>query len=177
MRQLARAVQALEDSLGAEMAEVEQDVPVQRRALVDLGLLGARDDVARGELHRVGRIPHEEALAVLVQEVRPSPRQPSVMSTPVGASVVGWNCIISMSFSATPDSERKRHAVARCRRTHSSSPCTDARAPVARITVFARIDVQPAVQKIPGDHALAATVVDRRASTRRTPRTSGCRAS
>ena len=24
------------------------------------------------------------------------------MSTPVGASVVGWNCIISMSFNGTP---------------------------------------------------------------------------
>jgi hypothetical protein len=24
------------------------------------------------------------------------------MSTPVGASVVGWNCIISMSLSGTP---------------------------------------------------------------------------
>jgi hypothetical protein len=24
------------------------------------------------------------------------------MSTPVGARVVGWNCIISMSLSATP---------------------------------------------------------------------------
>src|SRR5947199_392649 len=32
----------------------------------------------------------------------PSPRVPSVISTPVGDSVVGWNCIISMSSRATP---------------------------------------------------------------------------
>ena len=46
-RELARPVQPLEDLLRAEVAEVEQDVAVDAAALVDLGLLGARDDVAR----------------------------------------------------------------------------------------------------------------------------------
>ena len=32
----------------------------------------------------------------------PSPRQPSVMRTPDGKSVVGWNCMNSMSFSGSP---------------------------------------------------------------------------
>ena len=96
-------MEALEDLLGAEVAEVEQDVAVEPAPRVDLRLLGARDDVARGELHRVRRVVHEEALGLsLFSRYAPSPRQPSVMSTPVGASVVGWNCIISMSFSATP---------------------------------------------------------------------------
>src|SRR4029078_6976885 len=39
-------------------------------ALVDLGLLGAGDDVARGELHLVGRVLLHEALALGVVEVR-----------------------------------------------------------------------------------------------------------
>jgi len=95
-------VQALEDPVGAEMPQVEQDVAVDTAPFVDLGLLGARDDVARRELHRVGRVMLEEALALRVQQVRPLPAHPSVMRTPVGASVVGWNCIISMSLSGTP---------------------------------------------------------------------------
>ena len=32
----------------------------------------------------------------------PSPRQPSVMRIPDGNSVVGWNCMNSMSFSGSP---------------------------------------------------------------------------
>ena len=34
-------MQPLDDALGAEVAEVEQDVAVDAAALVDLGLLGA----------------------------------------------------------------------------------------------------------------------------------------
>ena len=45
-RQLAGAVQALEDLLRAEVAQVEQHVAVDAAALVDLRLLRARDDVA-----------------------------------------------------------------------------------------------------------------------------------
>ena len=115
-RQLARAVQPLEDPLGAEVAQVEQHVAVEPAALVDLGLLGARDHVARGELHRLRRIVLAgSARRSALSRNAPSPRQPSVISTPVGASVVGWNCIISMSFSGTPDAERHRHPVAGAR--------------------------------------------------------------
>ena len=38
---------------GAEVAEVEKDVAVHAAPFVDLGLLGARDDVAARELDRV----------------------------------------------------------------------------------------------------------------------------
>ena len=69
-RQLARAGQPLDDLRGAEVAEVEHHVPVDPAALVDLGLLGARDHVARGELHRVRRVALQEPLAVLVQQER-----------------------------------------------------------------------------------------------------------
>jgi len=37
----------------------------------------------------------------------PSPRAPSVTSTPLGLSVVGWNCMNSMSFSGTPASRAR----------------------------------------------------------------------
>ncbi len=68
-RELARPVETLHDPLGAEVAQVEEHVAVDPAPLVDLGLLGARDDVARRELHGVRRVANEEALAVLVQEV------------------------------------------------------------------------------------------------------------
>ena len=38
----------------------------------------------------------------LLRRYPPSPRQPSVISTPFDFSVVGWNCMNSMSFSGTP---------------------------------------------------------------------------
>ena len=39
-RELPRPVEPLEDALGAEVAQVEQHVPVQAAPLVDLRLLG-----------------------------------------------------------------------------------------------------------------------------------------
>jgi hypothetical protein len=56
--------------------EIEQHAAVDAAPLLDLLPLGTRDDVARGE--------------------------PSVISTPFERSVVGWNCMNSMSFSGTP---------------------------------------------------------------------------
>ena len=69
-RELARPGQPLEDLLGAEVPQVEQHVALDPATLVDLGLLGAGDDVARGQLHRVRRVALEEALALGVEEVR-----------------------------------------------------------------------------------------------------------
>ncbi len=43
----------------------------------------------------------------LLRRYPPSPRQPSVISTPFDFSVVGWNCMNSMSLSGTP----ARHAI------------------------------------------------------------------
>ena len=49
--------QRLVDALARHDRDVERHRAVgEAAALVDLGLLGARDDVARGELHLVGRV-------------------------------------------------------------------------------------------------------------------------
>ena len=68
--QLARPVQTLDDLLGAQMTQVEQDVAVHAAALVDLDLLGPGDDVAARQLHGVRRVVLEEPLALGVQQVR-----------------------------------------------------------------------------------------------------------
>ena len=63
--------QRLVDALARHDRDVERDRAVgEAAALVDLGLLGARDDVARGQLHLVGRVLLHEALALRVVEVR-----------------------------------------------------------------------------------------------------------
>jgi hypothetical protein len=82
-----------------------------------------------------------------------------VIRIPLGNIVVGWNCMNSMSFSGSP----ARSAIdirRRCRRRRSSSRgragrrrrCEDGRLAADRL--------QPAVQEIPRDHALAAVLVD-----------------
>ena len=63
--------QRLVDALLRDDGDVERDGAVgEAAALVDLGLLGARDDVARRKLHLVGRVALHEALALGVQQVR-----------------------------------------------------------------------------------------------------------
>ena len=62
--------QGLVDALARHDRDVERDGAVREAAaLVDLGLLGAADDVARGQLHLVGRVLLHEALALGVQQV------------------------------------------------------------------------------------------------------------
>ena len=72
--------QRLERALARHHGDVEVDAVAVRAdaaALVDLGLLGARDDVARGELHLVGRVLLHEALAVgVVAGARPRRARP-----------------------------------------------------------------------------------------------------
>ena len=61
----------LVDALSRHDGDVERDRAVREAAaLLDLRLLGAGDDVARGELHFVGRVALHEALAVGVEEMR-----------------------------------------------------------------------------------------------------------
>ena len=61
----------LVDPLAGDDGDVERDRAVREAAaLVDLGLLGAGDDVAGGELHLVRRVPLHEALALGVEQVR-----------------------------------------------------------------------------------------------------------
>ena len=62
--------QRLVDALFRHDGDVEGDGAVgEAAALVDLGLLGAGDDVARGELHLVRRVALHEALALGVEQV------------------------------------------------------------------------------------------------------------
>ena len=62
--------QSLVDALARHDGDVERDRPVgEAAALVDLGLLGARDHVAARQLHLVGRVLLHEALALGVVEV------------------------------------------------------------------------------------------------------------
>ena len=68
-RQLAGAVKDRVDLLGAEVGEVEQDAAVDAAALVDLGLLRARDDVARGQLAGVRGVLEHEPVALGVSQV------------------------------------------------------------------------------------------------------------
>ena len=82
------------------------------------------------------------------------------MSTPVGARVVGWNCIISMSFSGTPT----RSACAMPSPVHAYAfvvpdvqPARAARAEDHRLCLERD---EPAVHDVPADDALAAAVVD-----------------
>ena len=65
------------------------------------------------------------------------------MSTPVGESVVGWNCIISMSFRATPTS--RAMAIPSPVHEYAFVVPTYRRPapPVARMTVFAPIVFRP----------------------------------
>jgi len=68
--------QRLVDALARDDGDVEVDarpVLAGAAALVDLGLLGARDHVARGEVQLVRRVLLHEAVAVGVEEVRPFP--------------------------------------------------------------------------------------------------------
>ena len=62
--------QRLVDALARHHCDVERHrAVVEAAALVDLGLLGARDHVARGQLHLVGRVLLHEALALGVVEM------------------------------------------------------------------------------------------------------------
>jgi len=67
--QLADLREALEDAVGTQVAQVDEDTAVLAATLEDLGGLRTRHDVTGGELQLVGRVLRHEALAVLVQEV------------------------------------------------------------------------------------------------------------
>jgi len=69
---LAHLGQALHDLLPAQVAQVQPDaLPVRADAapFVDLGLFGAADQVARGQLHLVRGVTLHETLALAVEQV------------------------------------------------------------------------------------------------------------
>jgi hypothetical protein len=61
--------QTFEDLLAAEVAQVEEHAAVDAAAFEDLGPLGARDDVARGQFALVRGVLEHEAFAVFIEEV------------------------------------------------------------------------------------------------------------
>ena len=176
-RELARAVQALDDLLRAEVAQVEQDVAVDAAALVDLGLLRARDDVAGGELHRVRRVVLQEALALGVEQVGALAAaalrdQHARRRERRRVELHHLHVLQRHAERAAPSSSRRR-----CRSRRSSCPSRAGRRRPCEDHRLRADRLQAAVQQVPADHALAAAVVDRRASRRSTPRRRGCRAS
>ena len=158
-RQLARPVQPLVDLLRAEVAQVEQDVAVDPAPLVDLRLLGARDDVAARELHRVRRVALQEALALGVQEVR------ALAAAALGDQHAGRREGRRVELhhlhilERHADAERQRHPVAGAGvgvRRPGVEPAGAAGGEDHRL----RADrLQPSVEEVPADDALAAVVV------------------
>ena len=67
--QLARAWQAALKLLPAEVRKVEHHAAVNATTVGNFFPLGARHDVAGGQLHRVRRVSNHETVAVLVAEV------------------------------------------------------------------------------------------------------------
>ena len=131
------------------------------RPCVDLGLLRARDDVARGELERVRRVLLHEALAVRVDEERA-----------FAAAALGDEHARRVErrrvelhelhvLQRQPRVQRHRRAVAGAGvgvRRRAVLPPGAAR---RHHDGLAAERLQPAVQEIPADDALAAAVVER----------------
>ncbi len=159
-RQLARARKAGEDPLRAEVRQVEQNRPVDAAALVDLRLLGARDDVAARQVLRRRRVALHEALALGVAQ------DPALAAAALGdqdpARVHRGRMELHELdvLQRQPGAQRHRHPVARAgvgvrgRAVEAADPAggEDGRLAADRL--------QAAVQEVPRDHALAAVVVD-----------------
>ena len=159
-RELARARQPREDPLGAEVRQVEEDGAVDPAALVDLGLLGARDDVAAREILRGRRVALHEPLALGVAQ------DPALAAAALGdqdpARVhrrrVELHELDVLQRQA--GAERHRHSVAGAGvgvRGRAVEPADAAGREQHRL---AAERLQAAVEEIPGDHALAAILVD-----------------
>jgi hypothetical protein len=159
-RQLARAVQAFEDPFGSEMTEIQEHVAVEPATFVDLRLLRSGDDVARGELHRVGRVMQEEALAAGVEQVcaLPAAALGDEHARRRERRRVELHHLHVLQRNAGP--QRERHSVpgagVRVRRARvepsRAARCEDHRLGADRD--------ETALEQVPRDHALAAIVVD-----------------
>ena len=176
-RQLARPVQPLDDLLGAEVAQVEQDVAVDAAALVDLGLLGARDDVARGELHRVRRVALQEALALGVEEVGALAAAALGDQHPRRRERRRMELHHLHVLQRDAGAQRHRHPVAGARVGVRRADVEPARAARAEDHRLGADRLQAAVERGPSRSRPGSGRRRRRASTRSTPRRRGRRAS
>ena len=134
-------------------------LPFDAAALVDLGLLGARDDVARRELHRVRRVALEEAVAFRVEQVR------ALAARALGDQDarrrerrrVELHHLHVLERDAEP--QRLRHPVAGAGVGVGRAGVEPARAAGGEDHGLRADRRQPAVEQVPGDHALAAAFV------------------
>ena len=142
-----------------EVAQVEEDVPVHAAPFVDLGLLRARDDVAARELHRVGRVVLEEAVAVRVEQVRALPAAALRDEHARGRERRRVELHHLHVLERHAEAERHRHPVAGAGVGVRRAGVEPAR-PTRREDHGLRADrAQAAVQEIPADDALAAVLV------------------
>ena len=134
-------------------------VPSEAAALVDLGLLGARDHVARGELQLVGRVALEEALARGVEQPRALAARALGDQDPVARKRRRVELHHLHVLQRRADPERQRHPVAghdqRVRGRLVSRPAP----PEARIVDFALNTSRSAVEQVAADRADAAAIV------------------
>jgi hypothetical protein len=139
--------------------EIEQHVAVDSAPLVDLRLLRARDDVAACELHRVRRVPLEEALAAGVEEIGAFAAAALSDEDARGRERRRVELHHLHVLERDADAECHRHPVAgagvRVRR-----PRVEAARSAGGEDDRLRADrLQTAVEKVPADHTLAAAVV------------------
>ena len=158
-RQLARAGQAGEDLLRAEVGQVEEDGAVDAAALVDLGLLGAGDDVARREVLRGRGVAHHEALALGVAQ------DPALAAAALGDQDPAREHRRRVELheldvlQRQPGAQRHRHPVAGAGVGVRRRAVEPADAAGREQDGLAAERLQAAVEEIPGDHALAAALV------------------
>ena len=135
------------------------DRAVHPAALLDLGRLRARDDVARGELHRVRRVVLHEALAVLVDQ------EPALAAAALGDEDPGREQRRRVELhelhvlQREPGAEGHRHPVAGARVRVRGRPVEATRAARREDDGLAADRPQAAVEQVPADDALAAIVV------------------
>ena len=159
-RELARARQLREDLLGAEVAQIEEDGAVDAAAGLDLGGLGARDDVARGELERVRGVALHEALALLVDQVATLAAAALGDEDPARVHRRRVELHELHVLQRQPGAERHRHAVAGAGVRVRRRPEDPADAAGGEDHRLAGEQLDAAVHQVPRDDAGAAAAVD-----------------
>ena len=158
-RQLARAGQARQDLLRAEVGQVEEDGAVDAAPFVDLGLLGTGDDVARREILRGRGVAHHEALALRVAQDAALAAAALGDQDPAREHRRRVELHELDVLQRQAGAQRHRHAVAGAGIGVRRRAVEPADAACREQDGLAAERLQAAVEKIPGDHALAAALV------------------